>query len=105
MARVDSNTATLTCNSTGRELQCEAAALVMVTLRAPVNDLYFALVGQQQEHLDDLPFGISRIGDCMAPATIAAAVYDGHRAARELDNPPDRDAVPFKRERSLIDGP
>ena len=105
MARVDSNTATLTCNSTGRELQFEAATLVMVTLRAPVNDLYFALAGQQQEHLDDLPFGISRIGDCMAPATIAAAVYDGHRAARELDNPPDRDAVPFKRERSLIDGP
>jgi dimethylamine/trimethylamine dehydrogenase len=104
MARVDSNTATLTCNSTGRELQCEAVALVMVTLRAPVNDLYFALAGQQQEHLDDLPFGISRIGDCMAPATIAAAVYDGHRAARELDNLPDPDTVPFKRERSVIDG-
>jgi dimethylamine/trimethylamine dehydrogenase len=76
----------------------------MVTLRAPVNDLYFALAGQQQEHLDDLPFGILRIGDCMAPATIAAAVYDGHRAARELDNPPDPDTVPFKRERALIDG-
>ena len=105
MARVDSNTATLTCNSTGRELQCEAAALVMVTLRAPVNDLYFGLVGQQQEHLNDLPFGILRIGDCMAPATIAAAVYDGHRAARELDNLPDPDTVPFKRERALIDGP
>jgi dimethylamine/trimethylamine dehydrogenase len=77
----------------------------MVTLRAPVNDLYFALAGQQQEHLDDLPFGILRIGDCMAPATIAAAVYDGHRAARELDNLPDPDTVPFKRERALIDGP
>ena len=46
-----------------------------------------------------------RIGDCMAPATIAAAVYDGHRAAREMDNLPDPDGVPFKREQSIIDPP
>ncbi|MDD9883635.1 MAG: FAD-dependent oxidoreductase [Gammaproteobacteria bacterium] len=39
-----------------------------------------------------------RIGDCLAPATIAAAVYDGHRYAREFGAPPDRDAPPFKRE-------
>ena len=38
----------------------------------------------------------------MAPSTIAAAVYDGHRVAREIDNLPDPDAVPFKRERPLI---
>jgi hypothetical protein len=32
------------------------------------------------------------------PGTIAAAVHDGHRYARELDAPPPDD-VPFKRER------
>ena len=37
------------------------------------------------------------------PNTIAAAVYDGHRAAREMDNWPDPDIVPFKREQSVID--
>jgi len=105
MASVDSNCVTFTCNTTGGVLEHQAQALVMVTLRAPENSLYFALAGTQQEHLDDLPFGLLRIGDCMAPATIAAAVYDGHRAARELDNPPDPDVVPFKRERPLIDIP
>ena len=28
---------------------------------------------------------VVRIGDCLAPGTIAAAVYSGHRFARELD--------------------
>jgi hypothetical protein len=27
---------------------------------------------------------VQRIGDCLQPALIAAAVYSGHRAAREL---------------------
>jgi dimethylamine/trimethylamine dehydrogenase len=35
------------------------------------------------------------IGDCLAPSTIAAAVYAGHRYAREFDQP---DSVAFKRE-------
>ena len=52
--------------------------------------------------LEALPFGLSRIGDCLAPSTIAAAVYDGHRFARELDNPPEPDGVPFRREYTLI---
>ena len=34
--------------------------------------------------------------DCLAPGTIAAAVYSGHRFARELDVT--ADAVPFRRE-------
>ena len=36
---------------------------------------------------DRLPFTLKRIGDCEAPAIIAAAVYSGHRYARELDVP------------------
>ena len=38
----------------------------------------------------------------MAPSTIAQAVYDGHRFAREVDERPDPDVVPFQREQSLI---
>ncbi len=33
------------------------------------------------------PKSVRRIGDCEAPAIIAAAVYAGHRYARELDTP------------------
>jgi dimethylamine/trimethylamine dehydrogenase len=40
---------------------------------------------------------VTRIGDCLAPSTIAAAVYSGHRYARETDMPAS-DEVPFKRE-------
>jgi dimethylamine/trimethylamine dehydrogenase len=36
------------------------------------------------------------IGDCHGPATIAAAVYEGHRFARELGE--DDAAIPFARE-------
>ena len=55
--------------------------------------------------LDDLPgaldaagiISITSIGDCFAPSTIAAAVYAGHRHAREFDWPP-TDAAAFQRE-------
>ena len=40
---------------------------------------------------------ILRIGDCLAPATIAAAVYSGHKFARDLGLE-DSDEVPFRRE-------
>ena len=43
---------------------------------------------------------LARIGDALGPSTIAAAVYAGHRYARELGAPTDDD-VPFRRE--LID--
>jgi dimethylamine/trimethylamine dehydrogenase len=44
---------------------------------------------------------VTAIGDACAPSTIAAAVYAGHRAARDLDAPALGDAVPFERELPL----
>ena len=45
-----------------------------------------------------MPRSLRRIGDCDAPAIIAAAVYAGHRYARELDSPEsDRSQVPRDR--------
>ena len=38
------------------------------------------------------------IGDCLNPSTIAAAVYDGHRVAQEMDVIPENVDLPFKRE-------
>ncbi len=41
------------------------------------------------------------IGDCLAPGTIADAVFSGHCFARELDAPDPGD-VPFQRERAMV---
>ena len=42
---------------------------------------------------------MTAIGDALAPATIAHAVYAGRRYAEELDGPPvTGDEVPFRRE-------
>ena len=46
-----------------------------------------------------LPHRHARSGDCWCPGTIAAAVWDGHRYAEELDGPvPPDDSTPFRRE-------
>ena len=102
LVSVQSDYVVTRCNLTGEEHSLPVASLVLVTARLPTNELYFGVVGADEERLEALPFGLSRIGDCLAPSTIAAAVYDGHRYARELDNPPEPDGVPFRREYTLI---
>ncbi len=44
---------------------------------------------------------LARIGDCLAPGTIASAVFSGHKFAREFDEPDPGD-VPFKREVNVL---
>ncbi|MDP7342469.1 MAG: hypothetical protein QF767_03710, partial [Alphaproteobacteria bacterium] len=44
---------------------------------------------------------LTRIGDALAPATVAHAVYAGHRYAREFDAPP-REGAPYLRERVTV---
>ena len=41
---------------------------------------------------------LPRIGDCEAPAIVAAATYAGHKFARELEEPIDLDE-PLKHDR------
>jgi dimethylamine/trimethylamine dehydrogenase len=87
----------LACIYTGRRQVRSCESVVLVTARLPEDDLYRELM----QRSDDLSkAGIKsarRIGDCLAPGTIAAAVYGGHRYARELDEPVP-DGVPFRRE-------
>ncbi len=93
----DGKEVTLVCVHTDRPLNINAEAVVMVTARTPRDELYLAL----QAHVEAAaqpPFrSLRRIGDCEAPAIIAAAVYAGHRYARELDTEPEAD-VPFRLE-------
>jgi dimethylamine/trimethylamine dehydrogenase len=73
--------------------QLDFETLIMVTSRSPHDDLYHALT----EHEDRFKT-LRAIGDCNAPGTIAAAVYDGHSAARYLESDQDIYAPLFARE-------
>ncbi len=81
----------------GRERRLPCAALVMVTMRLPNDALFHELTSDPDRLRTAGIRSVTRIGDCLAPSTIAAAVYAGHRSAREMDAPP-ADGVPFKRE-------
>ena len=77
----DGSEAALACTYTNRERRMAADAVVTVTARRPDDELYRALHGRVKS--------LGRIGDCEAPALIAAAVYAGHKFARELEVPAD----------------
>ena len=72
-----------------REIACDA--VMMVAGQVPEDGLYRALranPGNQR---------VVVLGDCQAPATIASAVFSGHKFARDLGLA-DPDIVPFLRE-------
>lgn len=89
LAAVDEHSATLECVFTGRVRKVDASSVVMVTSRVPNDALYHALAGR---------IAIDRIGDCLAPGTIATSVYSGHQFAREIDAAEPVE-VRFRRER------
>jgi dimethylamine/trimethylamine dehydrogenase len=73
----------------------------MVTARTPNDDLYRALTDDAGTLQSAGVETVTRIGDCLAPGTLAAAVFSGHCFAREL-NAPDPGFVPFQRERATV---
>ncbi len=80
--------AVLACVFTGRERTLKVANVVMVTARLSRDRLYREL----EDRID-----ITRIGDCLAPGTIAACVRSGHEYAREMDAESEGE-VRFRRE-------
>ncbi len=86
------------CTYTARPRRHAADALVLVTARLPDDALYHTLMAAHAEWETAGITNIARIGDALAPATIAAAVYAGHRFARELGTEPVIDTPPFLRE-------
>jgi dimethylamine/trimethylamine dehydrogenase len=85
------------CIFTSRRSMIPAASIVTVTSRLPNDELHEALSLQHDAVAAAGIVSVSAIGDCVAPATIAAAVYAGHRYAREFDLP-ESDQVGFRRE-------
>jgi dimethylamine/trimethylamine dehydrogenase len=86
------------CTYTGRKRSVAAQSVVLVTARVPNDSLYEQLTPRAAELAGSALRSLTRIGDCLAPGTIAAAVYAGHRFAREFESEPHGD-VPFLVER------
>ncbi|MEE8204161.1 MAG: FAD-dependent oxidoreductase [Alphaproteobacteria bacterium] len=97
----DGEKAELACVYTDRPTTLACASLVVVGARDPNDALYHDLVADAGALAAAGIASVTRIGDCLAPATIAHAVYAGHRYAREFDAPPAGD-VPFRRERVVV---
>jgi dimethylamine/trimethylamine dehydrogenase len=93
----------IACVYSERSRKIPAASVVMVTSRAPVNDLYQALAADTAALEAAGIKSIRATGDCDAASTIALAVYDGHMAAREMDAPPENPDMPFRREEVSLD--
>ncbi|HSS55058.1 MAG TPA: FAD-binding protein [Gaiellales bacterium] len=84
-------------NEFGEPFTIAADAVVLVTQRVSRDRLYHELDGT-------LP-RVHRIGDCVAPRILAEVVFDGHRMAREIDQPDPDVALPYLRERPMQDPP
>jgi len=97
----DGQSATLICEYTGATRQIPARGAVLVTQRAQRDQLYHEILDRVGGETDRLPFTLRRIGDCEAPAIIAAAVYAGHRYAEELDADVDPDD-PLRHDRPVV---
>ena len=89
--------AQLACTFTDRRQARACGSVVMVTARLPQDGLYHDLMKDGEGLAEAGVKSLTRVGDCLAPGTIAAAVYGGHRYARELDEPVPA-GVPFRRE-------
>jgi dimethylamine/trimethylamine dehydrogenase len=89
---------TTACVYTGDLSEMPADATVLVTARLPENRLLDTLLAREADWADAGLKSVRAAGDAWAPATIAAAVWAGHRYAEEFDEPIDDRPVPFRRE-------
>ena len=92
---VDAGKAMLSCVFSGETTSIPCDALLPLTRRIPVCDLYDGLQGKGLTSL-------RRIGDCEAPSILAAAVHSGYRAAIEFGTQDWSAAYAAKRERPPV---
>ncbi|MDA0705312.1 MAG: FAD-dependent oxidoreductase [Proteobacteria bacterium] len=89
----DGSAATLACVYTASRQTIPGDNIVLVTARTPRDKLYHELVAAVANGAEGAPKIVKCIGDADAPAIIAAAVYAGHKYARELDHKTDADIL------------
>ena len=97
LAAADAGAVQLACAYTERQQELACDALVLVTARDPDDSLAVELAGRSAEWEAAGVRSVQAVGDAWAPATIAAAVWDGRRYAETLDQPDQRE-VTFLRE-------
>jgi dimethylamine/trimethylamine dehydrogenase len=88
----------LSCIYSGKTRSVDCTTLVPVIARLPDETLWLALKAREDEWADAGIKTVTRLGDCLAPGLIAAAVYSGHQYARTYQEQADVDQVPFRRE-------
>jgi dimethylamine/trimethylamine dehydrogenase len=98
ITRIGSDSVETACVYTDRAGTLPAATVVLVTSRQPNDELLLELNADADRLADAGIKSVNAIGDCLCPSTIAAAVHDGHRVAREMDAPPANPDMPFRRE-------
>ena len=101
LALADAGKVEISCVFTDRRTEKYCDSLILITERIPNGKLHHSLQ-EKSDNLSDAGIKtLKSIGDCLAPSTIAAAVYSGHLAARELESD-QKEEVPFLRERVQI---
>ncbi len=84
------------CLFSAHEFEYHVDHVVPLTAKIPNDSLHQTLLERQS---DSTVKTINRIGDCEAPALIAAAVYSGYKCAKELATV---ETAPFKREIPIV---
>ena len=79
--------AELSCVFTGRTTTLAMRSVVLVTARLPDDRLYYDVADAVASGRRTPIKTVQRIGDCLAPGTIADAVFAGHLYARQFDEP------------------
>ena len=102
LREIGKDSVTLGCAYSSKTRSLEVSSLVMVTSRIPDDSLYRTLTADEAALANAGIATLKPIGDCHAPATIAAAVYEGHRFARELGM--QAAEIPFRRELTELAG-
>lgn len=88
----------LQCAYTGTESTAAADSVVLITARLPNDSLYQQLLARTDDWSDAGVRSVRTAGDADAPSTIAAAVYSGHKLARQFDLAIDDPALAIRRE-------
>ncbi|MCY3584377.1 MAG: FAD-dependent oxidoreductase [Acidimicrobiaceae bacterium] len=87
----------------GKERTIDFDSAILVTQRNSVCDIYDELHDDIERLADAGIASVHLIGDANTPGMIAQSVFSGHRLAREFDSPDPAVALPFIRERRLLD--
>lgn len=87
LTSIEDNRILLDCVYGGEGMTLEAGCVVVVSGRLPNEILYQSLIDRTNDLKEAGIRSVDRIGDCEAPSIIAFAIHDGHRYARELDEP------------------